>query len=270
MPPLAIYLCVWLRRSQGNGERVPWQALFSTYRKGKFVTLVIGHKGAPLVEPENSVASFAAARRDGADGVELDVRRTGDGALAVWHDPVLEDGRILLDSSWPELADVLDDLAAVLDACAGMELVNVEIKNWPADQDFDATLGLADAVATAVAARRYDERKALVLSCFHPATLDRVREVLDDLAPDVRTARLMWGVADVEEVVTTAVEHGHAAVHPFFTAVTPDLITEAHAAGLAVNCWTCNDLDEIRRQADLGIDGIITDRPADAVRLLRG
>jgi glycerophosphoryl diester phosphodiesterase len=234
------------------------------------VTLVIGHKGVPTVEPENSVASFARARRVGIDGVELDVRRASAGRLAVWHDPVLPDGRSLLDTPWGELSGDVAELAAVLDACAGLQLVNVEVKNWLYDQDFDASLAFADDVAKALVERPATERARLVASCFHRPTVDRLRVVLDDLAPEVATAWLLWNVDDVGEVVSVAVEQGHAALHPHFTAVTAELVDRAHAAGLTVNCWTCNDLDRIRELAALGTDGIITDVPEAARAALDG
>ena len=49
--------------------------------------LVLGHRGASAGAPENTVAAFTRARELGADGVELDVRRTADGVLVVHHDP---------------------------------------------------------------------------------------------------------------------------------------------------------------------------------------
>lgn len=234
------------------------------------MTLVIGHKGAPTDEPENTVASFARAKALGADGVELDVRRAAGDDLVVWHDPVLADGRVLLD--WPaeKLSDAVDSLGAVLDACDGLQLVNVEIKNWNLDSDYDETLGIADTVAAVLRDRGPAAWDQYVVSCFHLPTIDRARVTLDEIAPAVRTGWLLWGVDDVDAVVATAVDHGHAALHPFFTAVTAELLAAAHAAGLTVNCWTCNDMEEVRRLADLGIDGIITDRPADAKAALAG
>jgi glycerophosphoryl diester phosphodiesterase len=227
------------------------------------VTLVIGHKGVPAMEAENTVASFARARQIGADGVELDVRRAGepqpDARLAVWHDPILPDGRALLGSPWAELAGSVDDLDAVLDACAGLQLVNVEIKNWANDGDYDETLGIADTTARLLAARPAAERAAFLVSGFHLPTVERARVVLDELAPEVATAWLLWNVDDVDAVVAKAVDGGHAAIHPHHSAVTPELNATAHAAGLTVNCWTCNDPDRIRWLADVGTDGIITD-----------
>jgi glycerophosphoryl diester phosphodiesterase len=239
-----------------------WQGFFLP-SKGQFVTLVIGHKGVPTLEAENRVASFARARRIGADGVELDVRRAGDprdgGRLAVWHDAILPDGRALLGADWQELRGVVDELGPVLDACAGLSLVNVEIKNWVNDRDFDETLGIADTVARALAARPAEERATFVVSCFHLPTADRARLVLDELAPEIATAWLLWNVDDVAATVATAVANGHRALHPHHGTLTPELNAAAHDAGLTVNTWTCNEPDRIRWLAEIGTDGIITD-----------
>src|SRR5947207_13640794 len=99
------------------------------------MTAVFAHRGASAAEPENTIAAFVRAKEMGADGVELDVRRHESGVLAIAHDQVL--GRPL-DPSVP-------DLAAALDACAGMT-VNVEIKNYRRDDDFDADETLAHRV----------------------------------------------------------------------------------------------------------------------------
>src|ERR687891_2877116 len=83
--------------------------------RGALVTLVIGHKGAAGLAPENSLAAFRAARDVGADGVELDVRRTADGTLAVHHDPRLPDGRPLVEVAAAELPTDVPLLGDALD-----------------------------------------------------------------------------------------------------------------------------------------------------------
>jgi glycerophosphoryl diester phosphodiesterase len=231
------------------------------------VTLVIGHKGAAGMAPENSLAAFSAAREVGADGVEFDVRRLADGALAVHHDPTLNDGRRLLDLAVGELPGGIATLAPVLDACDGLALVNVEIKNWPLDGDFDESLGIADAVVEALAARPAPERERYVVSCFHLPTVDRVRE----LAPDLVTAWLVGivGPDDGAQVIAEAVDHGHRAFHPHHALVTPALVERAHDEELAVNAWTCNEPDRIRWLAgEAGVDGIVTDVPDLALAAL--
>jgi glycerophosphoryl diester phosphodiesterase len=231
------------------------------------VTLVIGHKGAAGLAPENSLAAFRVAREVGADGVELDVRRTSDGALAVHHDATLADGRMLLDVPVGELPDGMATLPAALDACEGLALVNVEIKNWPLDGDFDESLGIADTVVEALGARPAAERERYVVSCFHLATVDRVRE----LAPDLVTAWLVGivGSDDGAQVIAEAVDHGHRALHPHHALVTPALVERAHDEELAVNAWTCNEPDRIRwLSEEAGVDGIVTDVPDVALAAL--
>ena len=232
------------------------------------MTLVIGHKGAPMLAAENRVPSFALALAVGAHGVELDVRRTGDGRLAVWHDPVLPDGRVLLDLAWADVDGAVDELDPVLDACAGLRLVNVEIKNWLYDSDFDDTLAIAEVVAARLADRPPAERAGYVVSCFHQPTIDRARKALDDVAPDVAVGWLLWNVDDPADAVAQGVAGRYAALHPHHSAVTPELNERAHDAGLTVICWTCNDPDRIRWLAEVGTDGIITDDPVLALEVL--
>ena len=61
------------------------------------MTTVIAHRGASNAFPENTVAAFRGAHEMGADMVELDVRRTADGRLAIHHDAHLPDGRAICD-----------------------------------------------------------------------------------------------------------------------------------------------------------------------------
>jgi glycerophosphoryl diester phosphodiesterase len=72
--------------------------------------LLYGHRGASALSLENTLGAFARARTDGADGIELDVRLTADGELAVFHDEDLvriagRPGRVA-QMSWRELAAV--------------------------------------------------------------------------------------------------------------------------------------------------------------------
>jgi glycerophosphoryl diester phosphodiesterase len=212
------------------------------------VTLVIGHKGAAGLAPENSLAAFRVAQEVGADGVELDVRRTADGGLAVHHDATLDDGRRLLDLTVAELPDGIATLPAVLDA-------------------FDEALGIVGSVVEALAARPAAEPERYVVSCFHLPTVDRVRE----LAPDLVTAWLVGvvGLDDGAQVIAEAVDHGHRALHPHHALVTPTLVERAHDEELAVNAWTCNEPERIRWLAEeAGVDGIVTDVPDVALAAL--
>jgi glycerophosphoryl diester phosphodiesterase len=227
--------------------------------------LVIAHRGASGSFPENSVAAFAGAVDQGADGVELDVRRTADGGLAVCHDDVLPDGTVLVETPFADLDGVID-LATVLDVCAPLAVVNIEIKNWPEDRDFDPTARLADSVVELLAERSELADGRALVSCFHLPTIDRVRE----LAPELATGWLLGLVEDPARLIAKAAERGHDAVHPHHVFVNEEFVATAHAAGLAVNAWTCNDPDRIQWLAEQGVDAVITDVPDVARAALAG
>ena len=220
------------------------------------MTRVIAHRGASRAWPDNTLAAFAAARALRADGVELDVRATADGCLAVVHDACLADGVAVAATRAADLPDQVPLLGPALVACGGL-LVNVEIKNDPAEPGF--SLDLADAVVAEVEARD----GPVLISSFHLATLDRVR---------ARNERLRTGwlvVVPPEGWAATLVERGHHALHPHQRAVTPELVDTARAAAIELNAWTLDDPRRMLELAALGVDGIVTNVPDVACRVLR-
>jgi glycerophosphoryl diester phosphodiesterase len=226
--------------------------------------LVIAHRGASSQFAENTLDAFLGAVEQGADGVELDVRRTADGGLAVHHDEALGDGRLLVETDISDLPPSVMDLVGALDACAPLAVVNIEIKNWPEDRDFDPDERLAAAVVDLLARRgELGEGRALV-SSFHLPTIDRVHE----LAPGLATGWLLGFVDAPHDLVAQAAERGHVAIHPHHAFVNEDLVRVAHDAGLAVNTWTCDEPERIRWLADQGVDAVITNEPATARRAL--
>ena len=225
------------------------------------MVLVIGHRGAPRVARENTVDSFAAAVAMGAGGVELDVRRTADGILVVHHDAVLGDGRTIVECRGHELPSYVPTLAVALDACRGA-IVDVEIKNLPGEPDFDPTDAIADAVMELLGSRPEPSQSWLV-SSFHRETIDRCRS--NDLP--IATGWLTFAPVTADDV-SWAVGAGHAAIHPWDPSVDQPMIERCHAAGLAVNTWTCNDVGRAVQLASWDIDGICTDIPDEFVGAL--
>src|SRR5581483_725792 len=96
------------------------------------MTAVFAHRGCTEGFVENTLEAFAEARRLGADGVELDVRLTADGALAVHHDAEIAGRGPLHELGVADLPAHVPLLADALGVCEGM-VVNVEIKNAPHD-----------------------------------------------------------------------------------------------------------------------------------------
>ncbi|HEX6423856.1 MAG TPA: glycerophosphodiester phosphodiesterase [Acidimicrobiales bacterium] len=241
------------------------------------MTLVIGHRGASVAEPENTVAAFRTAAAQGADGVELDVRRTSEGELVVHHDAHLPDGRAIVGVRRSDVPDHVPDLDTALDACRDLAMVNVEMKNLPDDVDFDPSLAVVDRMVDVLLARPAGERDGVLVSCFHLPSLDRVREQAPELAtgwlvvgPVGAAGRPRGETADdpMAAMVAEAAAHGHRALHPHHAFVTPRLVAEAHAAGVAVNTWTCDDPERIRWLAGVGVDAVITNAPDVALTAL--
>ncbi len=226
----------------------------SRERNVRAVVQVIAHRGAPRLARENTLASFRAAAGTGAQGIELDVRRTADGELIVHHDPVLEGGRPIVECRRADLPAHVPSLTEALDACRG-KIVDIEIKNLPGEPDFDPQDRVAGEVV-ALLGERTESPAAWLISSFRRETIDRCRAA----DPRIATGWLTVGVVRDEDIAW-AVGAGHGALHPWDPMVDGDVIERCHAAGLHVNTWTCNDPERARQLTSWGIDGICTDVP---------
>jgi len=216
------------------------------------------------------LAAFAAARAQGADGVECDVRSTRDGVLVIHHDPAPADadpGTVLALLDHVEVArrwPTIPTLEQTLDECRDL-VVNVEIKNVPWEAGFDPTEATATAVVGLLAARAGVDQ--VVVSSFHVPSVDRVHE-LDGAIP---TGVLFSERIDFASMVQLAIERGHTAVHPGLAGMGEDAeghVREAYERGLEVNVWTVNEPTDLVRLAALGASGLITDVPDVARRAL--
>jgi glycerophosphoryl diester phosphodiesterase len=230
--------------------------------------LVVGHRGSPRRARENTLEAFALAREVGADGVELDVHRTADGALVVHHDAHIDGFGVIAEHDLATVSAAFDwipTLAEVLDECRGL-LVNIEIKNSPSDAAFDPDETAADRVVELLTARAGVDD--VLVSSFHLPSIDRVKALASGLA----TGYLVVMKPPVLDALGAAVLGGHRAIHPFYGVLADRAATtvleEAHTLGIAVNTWTVNEPDEIARLAAAGVDAIITDVPALAREVL--
>ena len=140
--------------------------------------------------------------------------------------------------------------------------VNIEIKNDPDEPGFEPDRALADDVAAVVAARGDTDR--ILVSSFDRASIDRLQEVA---SPPIATAWLV--TVPPPDAVEVVVAGGHQALHPSWQAVDRALVERAHAAGVAVNVWTCDDPEAMVRLAGWGVDGICTNVPDVAIGVLR-
>ncbi len=246
--------------------------------RGKGRVLVLGHRGSPGPHrPENSVAAVTASFLRGADGVEVDVRLTGDGVLVCSHGPAVRaaSGRWVAVSgaAWEDLrrARELDragaaSLAEVLLAVRrhGPRRVIVEAK--PVDDDAVAARTASAMGAMLAAAGRFVD---VTVSSFDPELLLLIRRAVRTDA--VRTALLGETGTPAHALLRRALEDGHDEIHPSL----PDLCAAPHAVGAAralgvgVTSWTVNEVPDLRRMADLGVEAVVTDDVAGACATLR-
>ncbi len=225
------------------------------------MTAIFAHRGCHGVPGprENTIAAFAEARRLGADGVELDVRATRDGALAVHHDrrvPGLGDITNVAAADLPDDVPLLDD---VLTACSGLRL-NVEIKGGPDE------VALVAALLVARGAGPGSPPPGVFVSSFDPRSLAAVREV----APRVPAGLLVDARTDPYLGLEHAAGLGCRTFHPFVTQVGTALVGAARESGLRLHVWTVNSDADIAQMGGLGVEAIITDRVPAAVAILRG
>ena len=223
--------------------------------------LVIAHRGASSDFPENSLEAFSGAFEQGADWIELDVRRSKDGVLVVHHDAHLSDGRLIRDLDSNLLPEEVPSLAEAFEASENMG-VNVEIKHLPGEPDFEEVDLVCEAVVGLVRAYREDDK--ILVSSFDMNAIDRIKETDQSIPTGWLVAERNDGIQILDRVEA----HNHTSINPWDGLVDEALVQQAHSRGLAVNVWTVDDERRILELRDWGVDGIITNFPRLAVEIL--
>lgn len=242
--------------------------------------LLYGHRGAAGVCPENSYVSFATAVAHGAMALELDVRRTSDGEVVVFHDadgqrmagvPDAVDavtyqqvatwdlGRGFRDASFVDRRVSPPLLRDVLRGFPGLP-INIDLKSRDPRLREDTLRvveeeGAADRV---VIASFYDD---VIRAVIASGTRCRVAVGVNG----VRWLRFapLWLV---RRVLREHIARGGTRVQipPQAGRIrldAPWFIERCHALGFAVDYWVINDVEQGRTLLARGADGLITDHP---------
>lgn len=224
---------------------------------------VIGHRGVvdPAGPVENTLGAVRRGIAEGADGVEVDVRLTSDGATVCVHDPDLRRvaGAPIVVASASRLSllelrlpggERIPTAAEVVREMRGQGLVVLDLK--PVERRLPA---LVAAVVAAVSAEVFGEQ--IVLSSTDPVLLD----VLGVRLPYISRALISGpGVSLVEAVGMVPAD---VDLHPHVESVLADALTAARliASGRTLRCWTVNRAVDAQLLDVLGIAAVITDRP---------
>jgi glycerophosphoryl diester phosphodiesterase len=234
--------------------------------------LKIGHRGAAGEAPENTLASFDLALRQGADGIELDVQLSSDGVPVVIHDAHLK--RTTSGSGWvhEHRVRVLRRLDAgswfnrrfprrARERYAGLRIpLLAEVLAWVRARQCLAFIEIKDSTP-GVEARILREieragvwRLVRILS-FDVLTLQRVRVLNSRLRLGLDTSRRLSAIRHAEAL-------GSGTLLPHWAIASRRFIRHAHRASLQVIPWTINYPHHMRRKILDGADGIITNYPA--------
>ena len=213
--------------------------------------LVIAHRGASSVEYENSLAAFRAAGRLGADGVELDVHATADGALIVHHEPTIGGVHIPGANAAAVRAQRLPNgeppplLEEALSSLDARLRVYVEVKTLP--PAWDARLfAVLDAGPNppGYAVHGFDHRIVARLGRARPSLPRGVLSTSYPLRP-----------------LVSLQDAGAVAFWQVWELVDAELAATLHIAGVQLIVWTVDDPDAMRSLARLGVDGLCTNVP---------
>ena len=220
---------------------------------------VFGHRGSRATHPENTIAAFQHAMDAGADGIEFDVTVSRDNVLVVTHD-LVHAGVPVRSLEWAHWSATFPRIEQVLQLNGSRQFVfDIEMKSDSAHPQWTPEpTEFAEILIRAIGAA--DMRGNCIVRSFDSRMLRAARRCDSAL----RLA-LLYEDARVN-TIAEACELGVQIVSPEKRLIRPELVREAHSAGLQISAWTVNAPDEWDRLTALGVDTIITDDPAALVR----
>ena len=228
------------------------------------------HQGGTSDAPGNTMPAFEAAIRVGFRYVETDVHTTSDGKLVAFHDADLDRATdrtgLIRELPWSEVGlarvgglepiPLLEDLLGTWPELR----VNIDPKHESACERLAETLQRCDAVERVCVGAFSDRRVARVRQLCGPTLCTGLgpRGVASLIAASKKLGRFRT------EAQAAQVPHRQNRI----PVVTRAFVDTAHRHGLAVHVWTIDDPAEMDELLDLGVDGIMTDRPAELREVL--
>ena len=243
--------------------------------------LVLAHRGANKVAPQNTLPAFQKALDFNADGLETDVHLSLDGHIVICHNYTIDEtsngtGRVdemtLCQLKSYDFGSYFSDefkgvtlptLPELLDLTKSMKLINIEIK--PPQKDCDLVKKVVEAI------HEYGIVENSIVSCFDPECIRLVKEI----DKNVKTGLLYEDDKLGNEIMTFGVakyckQLNADAAHPHRKLITEAEVIDLHNLGIAVNPWTVNKEEEIVRFTQWGCDALISDVPDYCLKVLKG
>lgn len=226
---------------------------------------VVAHRGFSSKYPENTIRAFQEALNLDIDMVEFDVHLTQDQGLVVIHDPTVDRttngrGRVeemslvqiqgLDAGSWLSLdfaGEHIPTFAEALDLLGGRVRLNIHLKAY-------------DSTRAALVPRVIDElvKRQLLGECFVASDEETLR-LAKQICPDLAICNLSTKPIDTYIARSLAIDC--RILQPGNKQVTRQLVEEAHGHGMEVNPFYADDVGEMRRLIECGVNGILTNCP---------
>jgi len=239
---------------------------------------IIAHRGASAYAPENTLASFELALRQGADAVELDAKLTQDGHIVVIHDQSVD--RTTMHNGWVRdlslatlrkmdagshfdiafAGETIPTLDEVFKAVGRLTYTNIELTNLLSPLDHLPQ-------KTAALVKRHKIIQRVWFSSFNPIALLRIHRLLPDCPLGLLAwpgATGWWARSPLGRLIP------YHSLHIASKDAKPGLIKRIHRDQRKVFVYTVNLENEMLHLFEMGVDGIFTDDPLLARRVLNG
>ena len=223
--------------------------------------IIIGHRGASNIAPENTLKSFQKAIELGADYIEFDLHKSKDGAIVIMHDSNTftttgHKGSIKrmtlkelkkLNCGEGEQIPTLRETIELTKCKIGLQ---IEIK----------AKGMAEQLVSIL--REEDMIDSTIVSSFQHAELLKIKKIestlkIATLEPIITDWSKDWSY--LGGIINNAIRHNSYAIHPMYHLVNKKFIDFAHQNDLKINIWTVNSKAAMKKFIKMGIDGLITD-----------
>lgn len=265
-------------------QPVPDHPYFAQFAEGQLLN--IAHQGGEQLWPSNTFLAHQNAVELGVDILEMDIHQTADGIFVLIHDDTVDrttDGHGRVDQmSFAEIQALdagyywtnddgqtypfrnqgiqIPALTEIFDAFPDMAY-NIEIKPDSADV----------AVAFCQLIQEYGLTNQLLVASFHDNATQAFRQACPEVATSMTQSEIQpfWilnvlGLGALYQAPAEAFQVPETAVLPVLgevTVLTERFVRNAHHHNIMVHVWTINEAEDMARLAELGLDGIITDRP---------
>ena len=223
--------------------------------------LIIGHRGAPSIKPENTIASFEAALSNNVDGLEFDVQITKDHQLVVFHDFEIMNSKkqkfLISNLSLSKIQNInnnyeIPTFEQVIQICPKDKLINIEIKS-------NKLLNKQIVFKIIQILKKYSLLNNIIISSFNPFVLYEIKKQSSTLK-----IGLLWSNSNKQPWFITHYSYAKLIPHSFHANI--NHINQKKADWVKLNgmklfVYTINSSQQLKKAHQIGVDGIFSDYP---------